>query len=248
MLLTPVTDILEIKLAADVVTNQLSYYISYIENGIMKSKYGLTNNKSNIQLLPAFTTPITVTSILVTNLDTASANVTLQLNNKQMTPGGTRTVILKKLLAPGEIIQYDGNSFEFPSSSSGGGCIINNYAGTPSATKQDYITGEDVTAGQAVMVDSDGFLYIMDITDSTHFGKCIGVAEQSALTGVACTVIMSGYCSVIGSTWIAGDSYYIHTTGFLINTSPVVGWSQQIGNGVDTDIISVDLGTGIEII
>lgn len=246
MILRPTYDIIEMTLATPPVANELTYHISYRGNGEVDSKFGFSEGTGNKALIPPQPFFVTVQSIIITNTDTASADVIIQIAS-----GTFRTKIFFATLLPGESLQYDGTRFILPEvagGGSGGGCTINNYPGVGSVVKQDYVSGEAIDAGQAVFVDTDGLLYIMDITNPTHYGKCIGVAESTVIAGIACVVITHGYTAQIGSGWTAGDIYYIDTTAFLVNTPPIIGWSQQIGVGVDTDIISIDLGTGIEII
>lgn len=107
MILNGCTDNLEIKLDDDVQTNQLSYYCVYTEDGITKSKYGLTYNTSNIDLIFPSKNLITVNSIIIHNLDTAIARVKIQIFSNR-----NRIVIYSKVLGIGENIQYNGRVFE----------------------------------------------------------------------------------------------------------------------------------------
>lgn len=139
-------------------------------------------------------------------------------------------------------------TYDFPEASGSSEVIVNNYLGTSSSIKKDYIAGETINGGKAVMMDSDALIYVFDINNSSHFGKCIGVAEQSVISGDLCTIVGQGVSSLIGSGWTAGSKYYISSTGFLSSTSPILGWCQIVAIGVDTNIISVQLQLGIELI
>lgn len=126
--------------------------------------------------------------------------------------------------------------------------IVNNNIGTGTFIKRDFVTGAIINGGKAVWIDSDGLLYPFDITNSSQFGKCIGIAETSALLGETCSVVLSGESNLVGSGWIAGEVYYISSTGFLSTTPPTSGWCQIAGVGIDNEKICVDLQLGLQII
>lgn len=110
------------------------------------------------------------------------------------------------------------------------------------------VAGEVINSGEAVFIDSDNLLYVMDITDGSHYEKCVGVANQSVITGDICKVTTSGRLSVIGSGWVAGEIYYISSTGILTPTPPIIGWCQKVGVGIDTNTISINIEMGVELI
>lgn len=114
--------------------------------------------------------------------------------------------------------------------------------------KQRFTAGTIINGGKAVFVDTDGLLYPFDITNPLHYGKCLGVAEQSVVLGDICSVVTSGKSNLIGSGWISGVAYYIDSTGFLTTTPPIAGWLQQVAVGIDTEIISVGILDGIQLI
>jgi len=136
-------DILEVKLGAAVTTKQLSYNISYSDNGIITSKHGFTYNTSNIALHPTSDYNITILSFTITNLDSVAATVKIQIN-KAPSIFNTRTVIFTALLAPGEALQYDGDNFIVPTVA-GGGVAGSLSAGTAT-----------MSLGQAVFSNSNG--------------------------------------------------------------------------------------------
>ena len=126
--------------------------------------------------------------------------------------------------------------------------IINNNIGTGTTIKKDFTAGATINGGKAVWVDSDGLLYPFNISSSSQFGKCLGIAETSASIGQTCSVVLTGESSLIGSGWQAGELYYISSTGFLSTTPPTSGWCQIAGVGVDNETICVDLQLGLQII
>jgi hypothetical protein len=148
-------DILEVKLGAAVATKQLSYNISYSDNGIITSKHGFTYNTSNIALHPISDYNITMLSFTITNLDSVAATVKIQIN-KAANIFNTRTIIFTVVLAPGEALQYDGDNFIVPTVISGiGGGTLSAGTATLSLGQAVFsnvngvsfgITGQTVTA------------------------------------------------------------------------------------------------------
>ena len=125
--------------------------------------------------------------------------------------------------------------------------IINNSL-IPDYNFISVIAGETINGGKAVFVDTDGLLYIVDITNPSHYEKCVGIAIQSVIAGDSCNIITSGYTSLLGSGWLPGEIYYISLTGLLTAIPPVIGWCQKIAMGINNDIISINIEKGVELI
>lgn len=102
-----------------------------------------------------------------------------------------------------------------------------------------YIAGETINGGKAVIIDTDGLIYNIDITDTSHAYKYLGIAVNAANIGDPVNVVSYGKTDVLGSGWIAGQSYFISNTSYLSTTPPTVGYCKQVGVGVTNDIINI---------
>lgn len=116
---------------------------------------------------------------------------------------------------------------------------ISGGSGTGTTVKKQYIAGEDINGGKAVMIDTDGRVYAMDITNTYHYQRYLGIAEHAVVTNDLLYVVTHGEANTLGSSWVAGEPYYISSTGFLSNTPPTVGNCRQVGVGVDSDHINI---------
>ena len=105
--------------------------------------------------------------------------------------------------------------------------------------RKQYTAGEDINGGKAVIIDTDGKVYSMDITDPSHYQRYLGITEQAVVTNDLVYVITHGEVNTLGSGWIAGMPYYISSTGFLSSTPPTSGNCRQVGVGVDNDKINI---------
>jgi len=127
--------------------------------------------------------------------------------------------------------------------------IHNNIStGGGSTVRRSFTAGAIINGGKAVWVDTDGLLYPFNITTTSQFGRCIGIAESSTVIGDSCSVVLSGESNLVGSGWVAGELYYISSTGFLSTTPPTSGWCQVVGAGIDNEKICVSLQLGLQII
>ena len=121
-----------------------------------------------------------------------------------------------------------GNTITITGSSSSGETVVSTY-----------IAGTVINGGKAVIMDTDGLVYPMDITDSNHWYQYVGIASNAALATDPVDVVVSGKTQVLGSGWIPGIGYYISSTGYLSNTPPITGFCKQVGVGVDNDTINI---------
>lgn len=121
-----------------------------------------------------------------------------------------------------------GNTITVTGSSSSGETVVN-----------IYIAGAIINGGKAVIMDTDGLIYPMDITDSNHWYQYVGIAINAAIINDPVNVVVSGKTQVLGSGWIPGIGYYISSTGYLSNTPPITGFCKQVGVGVDNDTINI---------
>lgn len=111
--------------------------------------------------------------------------------------------------------------------------------GMSNSVGDTYTAGEVISGGKALIMDTDTKVYNMDITNGYHYDKYIGIAAQAAIANDPVKVVTQGKTDVLGSGWIAGNPYYISSTGYLSNTPPVVGFTKQVGVGVNVDIINL---------
>ena len=121
-----------------------------------------------------------------------------------------------------------GNTITVTGSSSSGETVVSTYT-----------AGATINGGKAVIMDTDGLVYPMDITDSNHWYQYIGIAINAALVTDPVDVVTSGKTQFLGSGWTPGVGYYIAATGFLSATPPATGFCKQVGVGVDTDTINI---------
>lgn len=102
-----------------------------------------------------------------------------------------------------------------------------------------FTAGEVINGGKAVIMDTDGLIYVMNITNSAHWYQYLGIAANAANIGDPVTVITHGKTDVLGSGWTVGQPYYIAPTGYLSTSAPTVGYCKQVGVGVSNDIINI---------
>ena len=101
------------------------------------------------------------------------------------------------------------------------------------------VAGENISGGKAVIVYTDGLVYVYDISNEAHYGLSVGIAKTAATTGGAIDVFMNGIATEAGSGWVAGKKYYVSSTGVLTDTPPVTGLSKLVGVGTKTDSILI---------
>lgn len=104
---------------------------------------------------------------------------------------------------------------------------------------KNFIAGENINAGRAVMVDTNKKIYLFDILNAYHYDKYIGISSTSVLSGEDCTVIITGANTTLGPGWGAGKAYYISTGGVLSEIVPSLGLVKQVAVGYDTNTIMI---------
>lgn len=124
-----------------------------------------------------------------------------------------------------------------------GNKVTINGAGSSGSTAEGvvytYTAGEILSGGVAVIMDTDAKVYKMDITNSYHWYRYIGITTQAAILNDPINVITSGVTTLLGSGWIAGAPYYISSTGVLSTTNPSPGFCKQVGVGINIDMINI---------
>lgn len=119
-------------------------------------------------------------------------------------------------------------------------CIIEDQAqGSTDAIFKNFVAGEDINGGKAVMIDTDGKVYLFDILNPYHYDKYLGISSTAVLAGQQCTIVTHGKNTTLGPGWLSGRPYYIATGGDLSTTPPSLGFLKQIGVGIDTDTIMI---------
>lgn len=113
---------------------------------------------------------------------------------------------------------------------------------------KSFTAGQIINGGKAVRVDTDGKLYLFDINNPSHYGKYVGIAQQSSIVDDPCEVVLRGKAAFGGSGWVAGQDYYIDSTGLLTATPPSTGLVKRVAVGITTDEIVVIEGEEFEAI
>lgn len=98
--------------------------------------------------------------------------------------------------------------------------------------KKDFISGEDIPAGAAVCMHTDGAIYKYTTAKQDQY---VGVAHENIPKRCECTVTLTGYLKVKGSGWQAGVVYYVQNGGGLV---PGTG-DAKIAVGVGRDAVIV---------
>lgn len=117
---------------------------------------------------------------------------------------------------------------------------VSGGTGSGEAVIKEFIAGEIINGGKAVIVDIDEKIYIMDITDTDHWYKFLGIAANSAIIDDPVNVVINGVTEVLGSGWLAGQGYYISSSGFLTTIPPTNGMCKQIAVGISNEKISIN--------
>ena len=112
-------------------------------------------------------------------------------------------------------------------------------ADTSEAVTKTFECGETISTGYAVALNS-GLLYKFDISNTTYYGKCIGISNQTGNTGDNITVTLQGTNTAV-SGLTSGYQYISITPGVLTNTAPSVGIIQTVGVALNSTIIEVQI-------
>lgn len=114
-------------------------------------------------------------------------------------------------------------------------------AGGGGTSEMDFIAGENISSGMAVVIWTDGSVYKYDVANNLHAGLTCGIAKTSVLIGNQITVTLTGSIhQEVGSGWLPGVSYFVSTTSILSSTAPTIGIVKKIGTGVDIDTIFIN--------
>ncbi len=158
-------------------------------------------------------------------------NDSIQFKDEGVNLGTSGTVDTVDFVGPGVAATRVGDTLTV--TISGGG------SGTGESLQDIYTAGETINGGKAVIMDTDGLIYVMSITNSAHWYQYLGVAVNAANIGDPVTVVTHGKTDVLGSGWVAGQPYYIAPSGYLSTSAPTAGYCKQVGVGVSNDIINI---------
>lgn len=101
------------------------------------------------------------------------------------------------------------------------------------------IAGEDITSFKAVIL-SNGQAFIYNSSNIGEYNKVAGIAYTSALQGSLISILLSGILTVSFPV-TNGAVYYATNTGALTTTPNTVGLHQEIGIGISSTEINIDI-------
>lgn len=121
---------------------------------------------------------------------------------------------------------------------------------TASDAAQYSITGmaaETIFIGHSVGVNASGEFFLTKSGNLAHSGKCIGVADASALPGQNLRVITAGPFDKAAYLFIPGDAVYVGVNGELTQDIPSSGFEQQVGVAVTATKILIDIEPALDL-
>lgn len=173
-----------------------------------------------------FVTPLTLNNYV----KWGTKNDSIQFKDEGISLGSTGSVNEIDFTGPGISAVRTGNKLEVNVSTSGG---------SGDAVVIQYNAGQVINGGKAVILDTDGLVYHMDINNSAHWYQYVGISNNAAIIGDPVGITVSGKTNVLGTGWTPGIGYYISSTGVLSSTPPSSGFCKQVGVGIDTDTINI---------
>lgn len=105
----------------------------------------------------------------------------------------------------------------------------------------EFLSGEPLNS-PTLMVLIGGSVFTFDYTDSSHYGKVIGVNLNSVSNaGEKVIVALSGEVETGTNLFVAGNIYFGGASGFLTDTPPTTGILQLIATAVTNTKIIIDI-------
>jgi len=101
-----------------------------------------------------------------------------------------------------------------------------------------YSAGEYIERGSACIMETDGTVYLFDITDSSHTLKYIGVAFNTCSQGQFVEIIQQGFLGWNGAPYQKGVVYYIGLDSKLTSTPPISGTIKAVAVGLPSTVIN----------
>ena len=120
---------------------------------------------------------------------------------------------------------------------------VNDFVNSITYQSITLLAGENIVGDRAVIIDL-GNVFHFDITNTSYYGRSVGIAKNSANIGENVEVVVNGYYTS-GLTLTAGENYYALANGVLSTTPPTSGIVQQIGVALDSAKFLVDSKIGI---
>lgn len=189
-----------------------------IQASLIDTNLGVNNDQ--------FITPYTLKN--ASQWDTK--NNSIQFKDEGANLGTAGTINEIDFIGPGVNSTRTGNKLEVNITSS---------SGSGDSVVIQYNAGEVINGGKAVILDTDGLVYHMDINNSAHWYQYVGISNNSAIVGDPVNITVSGKTNVLGAGWSPGIGYYISNTGALSSTPPITGFCKQVGVGIDSDTINI---------
>lgn len=109
------------------------------------------------------------------------------------------------------------------------------------------IAAETLFLGHAVGVDVNGDFTQVDSTNLLDSGRCVGIADSSALPGQNLRVITSGPFSKASYNFVPGEPVFIGLEGVLTQVVPTSGFEQQVGVAVTPTKILIDIEPALDL-
>lgn len=102
-------------------------------------------------------------------------------------------------------------------------------------------SGEIISAGMAVVIETNGLVYKYDIFNYNHAGLSCGIAKTSGIpAGIITIKLASKILTEVGSGWLAGNSYFVGANSLLTIIPPIVGIVKKIATGIGIDTVIVE--------
>jgi hypothetical protein len=100
-----------------------------------------------------------------------------------------------------------------------------------------YGAGEYIERGSACIIETNGNVYLFDITDPSHNFKYVGVAYNTCSQGQIVDIVQEGFLGWSGAPYQKGVVYYVGSDSKLTATPPVTGLVKQIGIGLPSTVV-----------
>lgn len=122
---------------------------------------------------------------------------------------------------------------------------VTNLGGGPSGDNVWTVTaGEDIIAGDFVLIQTDGTL---ELADATIAPSVTGVALESKLTGELTEILTHG--RYINLTWslTPGGIYFLTEEGNMSTNPPTTGWVIQLGRAISPTGFHLEISQPIKL-
>lgn len=154
-------------------------------------------------------------------------------------PDGERLIMEREGYGPYDCLRFQTMPRMVVSTS-----IDENVPGTsPAGEHREFLAGENIS-GNTIVVELDGSIYAFDPDNADHFMKVVGLLPDAVLIDEIATVIISGLYTSGSFTGIVNDiPVFADGVGTISNTPGTTLIIQEVGVGIDSDTIFVNIGT-----